>query len=126
MSFFAKRQVMSSKADMPSLTDRDLLVAMANDMTAVNQEPMKLRESDAIEIWIARWLRVPLKVLVGRYQCDSRRLYEIWWGERFPRSRAMAEAEFRARYPGLADRTSYGYKRIPRDSPGEGQLGLFE
>ncbi len=110
---------------MPYRADPNLLTSMAGEITA-NREPTRLREADAIAIWIARWLRVPLKVLTGRYQCDSRRLYEIWWGERFPGSRAKAEAEFRARYPSLADRTSYGYRRIPRDRPGEGQLGFFE
>lgn len=85
-----------------------------------------LKEADAIEIWIARWLRVPLKVLVSRYDCDSRRLYEVWWGERHPASRAKAEAEFRRRHPGLADRTSYGYRRIPRAATSENQMGLFE
>lgn len=111
---------------MPFLSDPNLLVPTVCDTSTSNRAPTRLRESDAIEIWIARWLRLPLKVLVGRYQCDSRRLYEIWWGERFPGSQAKAEAEFRNRYPGLADRTSYGYRRIPRDRPGEGQLGFFE
>ncbi|MGE0854644.1 MAG: hypothetical protein AB7E80_09040 [Hyphomicrobiaceae bacterium] len=88
--------------------------------------PTRLAEKDAIEIWIARWLRVPLKVLVSRYGCDPRRLYEVWWGERFPGSRGKAEEQFRSRYPGLTDRTSYGYRRIPRDGGTEGQLTLFE
>jgi len=117
---------MSSKADMSSLTNSNLLVPTICEPSSSNREPVRLREADAIEIWIARWLRVPLKVLIGRYHCDSRRLYEVWWGERFAASRAKAEAEFRIRYPGLADRTSYGYRRIPRDRPGDGQLGFFE
>lgn len=89
-------------------------------------EGRPLREADAIEIWIARWLRVPVKELSARMVCDSRRLYAVWWGERFPASRAKAEAEFRRRFPGLADRTSYGYRRIPRVAPQDGQMGLFE
>ncbi len=117
---------MSSKPDMSSLSDPNLLAPMICDTANSNRKPVALREADAIEIWIARWLRVPLKVLISRYHCDSRRLYEIWWGERFPGSRAKAEAEFRTRYPGLADRTSYGYRRIPRDRPGDGQLGFFD
>ncbi len=87
---------------------------------------LRLSEGDAVEIWIARWLRIPLKTLVARYGCDSRRLYEVWWGERFPASRKKAEAEFRRRHPGLADRISYGYRRIPRAAPEAGQMGLFE
>jgi hypothetical protein len=73
-----------------------------------------LTESDAIDIWIARWLRVPRKDLIGRYGCDSRRLYEIWWSERFPGARAKAADAFRARYPNLTDRTVFGYRRISR------------
>lgn len=117
---------MSSTTAMPSLVDTDLLTAMVAGPTTANHAATRLKEADAVEIWIARWLRVPLKTLVGRYNCDSRRLYEIWWGERFPGSRTKAEDLFRMRYPGLADRTSYGYRRIPRDRPGEGQMGLFE
>ena len=73
-----------------------------------------LTEADAVEIWIARWLRVPRKELIRRYGCDSRRLYEIWWSERFPSARSKAADVFRTRYPGLTDRTVFGYRRIPR------------
>lgn len=90
-------------------------------------KPRSIDEREAVEIWIARWLRVPVKSLIERYGCDSSRLYEIWWSERFPASRGKAEAEFRRRYPERADRTSYGYRRIPRrPSAPEGQLALFE
>ena len=78
-----------------------------------------LSEKDAIEIWIARWLRIPRKVLLARFACDSARLYEVWWGQRFPGSRARAAEEFRWRYPELADRTVFGYRRIPRNAPTE-------
>jgi hypothetical protein len=88
-----------------------------------------LTEADAVEIWIARWLRIRPKSLVQRYGCDPRRLYEIWWGERFPGARAKAEMAFRERYPGIVERTSFGYRRIPmvaEKSRGERQLGLFD
>ena len=49
-----------------------------------------LTEADAMEIWIARWLRIRRKVLMALYHCDSSRLYEIWWGDRFPASRRKA------------------------------------
>ena len=90
--------------------------------------PRPLSEADAIEIWIARWLRVRRKDLIARYGCDPRQLYAIWWGEKFPGSRARAEASFRDRHPGLTDRISFGYRRIPRGSvkEPEGQLCLFE
>ncbi len=87
-----------------------------------------LTERDAIEIWIARWLRVRPKHLAQRYNCDSRRLYEIWWGHRFPGSRRKAEQLFRERYPANVERTGFGYKRIPRVAASEErlQLKLFE
>ena len=92
-------------------------------------EPHVLCEADAIEIWIARWLRIRPKSLVARYRCDPRRLYEIWWGERFPGSRAKAEKLFRERHPGVVERTSFGYRRIPAvaDKVEEKrQLNLFD
>lgn len=90
--------------------------------------PRALTEADAVEIWIARWLRIRRKDLMQRYGCDSGRLYEIWWGERFPASLAKARQAFAVRYPGLVDRTAFGYRRIPRTpppAPGE-QLSLFD
>lgn len=90
--------------------------------------PRVLTEADAVEIWIARWLRIRPKHLRARYGCDSRRLYEIWWGERFPGSRAKAERLFRERYPGFVERTGFGYRRIPRVAAAEErrQLSLFD
>ena len=52
-----------------------------------------LTEDDAIAIWIARWLKIRPSVLVKRYGCDPRRLYEIWEETRFPGSRGRALAE---------------------------------
>ena len=49
-----------------------------------------LTEDDAVQIWIARWLKIRPKDLVRRYVCDPRRLYEIWEGTRFPGSRGKA------------------------------------
>lgn len=85
-----------------------------------------LTEADAIEIWIARWLRVRPIDLVRRYQCDSRRLYDIWWGKAFPAARKRAEQAFLERYPGAADRTAFGYRRIPRGGADPRQGSLFE
>jgi hypothetical protein len=86
-----------------------------------------LTEADAVDIWIARWMRIRRKDLVARYRCDPRRLYEIWWGERFPRSRETAAKVFGERFPGLVERTSFGYRRIPRTParPEGRQLDLF-
>lgn len=111
--------MLPSPADALLATEPDALAPAAHTFTGIT-------EADAVEIWIARWLRIPLKSLIARYRCDSRRLYEIWWSERHPGSRARAEIEFRRRYPALADRTSYGYRRIPRVHASAAQLGLFK
>ncbi|MGE0627131.1 MAG: hypothetical protein AB7O43_04850 [Hyphomicrobiaceae bacterium] len=85
-----------------------------------------LTEADAIDIWIARWLRIRRKDLLMRYGCDPRRLYEIWEEQRFAGSRAKAIVLFQERYPTLIDRIDYGrHKRIPRTIHPD-QLGLFE
>jgi hypothetical protein len=84
-----------------------------------------LNEKDAIDIWISRWLRIPLKELLARYGCDSRRLYEIWWGDRFPLSRRKATDLFRQLHPDRAERTDFGYRRIPRGSVDASQPDLF-
>lgn len=95
---------------------------------APRQPPHRpLTEADAVEIWIARWLRMRRKDLAERYGCDPKRLYEIWWGQRFPASRTKAAELFRSRYPGLVERTAFGYRRIPRQpqaAPGD-QPDLF-
>jgi hypothetical protein len=85
-----------------------------------------LSEADAIDIWIARWLRVRRKDLIARYACDPRRLYEIWEEVRFPGTRGKAIELFRERHPGLVDRIDYGrHRRIPRAVHPD-QLSLFE
>ncbi len=86
-----------------------------------------LTEADAVDIWIARWLRIRRKDLIARYGCDPRRLYEIWEETRFPGSRAKAAELFAARHPGLIDRIDFGpHRRIPRRPPPELQPGLFD
>lgn len=85
-----------------------------------------LTESDAIDVWIARWLRARRTDLCRRFSCDPRRLYEIWEGTRFPNSREKAWAVFQARYPNLTDRVdSSPHRRIPRGRHPD-QLTLFE
>jgi hypothetical protein len=85
-----------------------------------------LTEKDAIDIWIARWLRVRRKDLLLRYGCDPRRLYEVWEGVRFPQSRAKALAEFEHRFPGLMDRVDSSlHKRLALRSAHPDQLELF-
>jgi hypothetical protein len=87
----------------------------------------RLTETDAVDIWIARWLRIRRKDLLIRYGCDPRRLYEVWEGTRFPASRDKALGLFRERYPALVDRVDYGpHRRIPRGVSSDLQPSLFE
>ena len=90
--------------------------------------PGRITASDAVDIWILRWLNVRRKDILARYGCDPRRLYEIWWEERFVGSRKRAMELFRTRYPEIAHRVDYGpYKRIARVGVDEErQLRLFE
>jgi hypothetical protein len=86
----------------------------------------QIREDEAVEIWIARWLRVRRKDILARYGCDPRRLYDIWEGKRFPASRDKALAAFTERWPELLDRVDTSpHRRIPRPGPDESQLPLF-
>lgn len=85
-----------------------------------------LNEDDAIDIWMARWLRIRPKDLIRRYQCDPRRLYEIWAGDTFPGSRQKALARFKRKYPALLDRIDPGHHRRVSKGPGPDQLSLFE
>ena len=86
-----------------------------------------ITESDAVDIWIARWLRVRRIEILRRYDCDPRRLYEIWEGRRFPESRERARKVFESRYPELIDRIDFGNHRvIPRSNNAPGQLNLFD
>ena len=88
--------------------------------------PRVLSEKDAIEIWIARWLRVRRKDILARFDCDPRRIYEIWEGVRFPASRAKALAEFSTRYPQLAGHIDASHhKRLPVRAKSPDQLSLF-
>lgn len=85
-----------------------------------------LTEADAIDVWIGRWLRARRIDLCRRYQCDPRRLYEIWEGLRFPAAREKAWHILQERYPGLTDRVDPGqHRRIPRGRHPD-QLMLFE
>ena len=90
---------------------------------ALAQRP--LTEADAIDIWIARWLRIRRKDLVRRYACDPRRLYEVWEGARFPAARAKALEVFETRYPSLLDRVDFGPHRRHVRTPHPDQLSMF-
>jgi hypothetical protein len=97
------------------------------DPAAHRPPQRRLTEADAIDIWIARWLRIRRKDLLARYGCDPRRLYEIWEEQRFPGSRAKALQVLQHRHPGLVDRIDPGpHRRIPRRLPPQLQPGLFD
>jgi hypothetical protein len=106
---------------------QDRVLSMQSLPLAPSPPKRPLTETDAVDIWIARWLRIRRKDLLARYRCDPRRLYEIWQGERFPGSRAKALEVFAERFPGLLDRVDFGrHRRIPRAVPAELQPRLFD
>jgi len=88
----------------------------------------KLSETDAIDLWIARWLRLRPKDIVARYDCDARRIYEVWEGRLYPASREAARARFERDYGALAGQTDFSpHRRISRARPDpEHQPDLFE
>ena len=104
----------------------ELPSAMKAQEVRIQGVPKPLTEVDAVDIWIARWLRIRRKDLLARYGCDPRRLYEVWEESRFPGARAKAIEIFRQRHPGLVDRIDYGrHQRISRTVHPD-QLALFE
>lgn len=102
-------------------------MAPAADVAHAERPSGRLTEADAIDIWIARWLRIRRKDLIRRYGCDPRRIYEIWEGTRFPAAREKALARFLSEHPELSDRVDFGrHRRIPRKPDPEQQLTLFD
>ena len=95
---------------------------------SVNRPPVRaLSEADAVEIWIARWLRIRRKDLVAKYGCDPRRIYEVWEGRKHPASRGKALEAFKSQYPSLMDRVDFGqHRRVPRAIENPAQLALFD
>ncbi len=83
----------------------------------------RLTEADAIDIWIARWLRIRRKDLIDRYGCDPRRLYEVWEGTRSPGSREKALVRFAAlptsrrahRFWPASAHSALGFSRVQGD-----------
>jgi hypothetical protein len=99
------------------------LAFLTSPPAAVARRP--LTEDDAVDIWIARWLNIRRRDLIRRYECDPRRLYEIWEGSKFPAARDKALDLFARRYPTLLDRVDFGpHRRVPREIH-PGQLSLF-
>jgi hypothetical protein len=116
--------VATSENECSSAPAEDWVAGINPGMTATHTR-RPLTEDDAVDIWIARWLRVRPKELVRRYQCDPRRLYEIWEETRFPGARGKALVLLRARYPYLETRIDPGPHRRISLQPDPRQLHLF-
>lgn len=113
----------SSFAMQPALFSQQT----AKPGTSANARKTRLTEDDAVDVWIARWLHVRRKNILARYGCDSRRLYEIWTGEKHPGAKAKARKKLLTTRPELADRIDFGdHRRIPRGPDPERQLALFD
>ncbi len=98
----------------------------AEPKAAIPPPSRALTEADAIELWLARWLKTPRKVILARYACDARRIYEVWEGLRFPGSRAKALDRLRELHPALPTQIDISHhRRIPRGTH-PSQLSLFE
>lgn len=101
----------------------------SNKQRAIDQRPShpkrRLTEGDAVRIWIARARRLKVRDIATEMGCDTRRLYEIWTGARFPAAREKAIAELRQSAPALAESIRLlPHLTISRAVP-EGQLDLF-
>lgn len=119
-------KVRESQIIMPAVS---LFQTVSNEnIAAVPRQPKRaLSEKDAVDIWIARWLRIRRKDILQRYGCDPRRIYEIWEGVKHPASRSKALTRFESEYPALMDRVDFGgHQRIPRNEVSPDQLTLFD
>lgn len=118
-----KRTKPMSEVTSPSLIDEQPSPAGSDRRPA----GARLTEADAIDIWIARWLRIRRKDILARYGCDPRRIYEIWAEETFIGSRAKALAAFAERFPGLQDRIDTSrHRKLARPGVADTQLKLFD
>lgn len=72
-------------------------------------------EDQAIEIWIAKWLGVPVQKLIQKYDgCNNWRFYEVFQEDQNAGSRQKAERIFFEMYPdkiGKVDTTAHVPKR---------------
>jgi hypothetical protein len=107
-------------------TPECLMPVMFLDSPPAKVARRPLTEVDAIDIWVARWLRVPRKELLRRYACDPRRLYEIWEGTQFPESRAKALERLAQKHPWLRERIDPGAHRRIAKTPHPDQMRLFD
>lgn len=80
-------------------------------VAALDQRPTRLAERDAIEIWHARWFKIPHAKICRRYNMDSRRIYEVWEEKTFIGSRQKAWALLVEKHPEHSDRIDNGRHR---------------
>lgn len=99
--------------------------AFSSSVPPLAPRHVRLTEADAVDIWIARWLKVRRKDVIARYNCDARRIYEVWTGERFPAARDKAWKIFNERFPGLGDRVDASPHRTIHRGQDPAQLALF-
>ena len=121
--------VLPSPPPQPSPTrgegDQPFAQASPRSKAAGSRPRGRLTEADAVRIWIARARRLKVRDIAAELGCDTRRLYEIWTGARFPAAREKAIAELRETAPALADSIRLlPHLTISRAIP-EGQLELF-
>jgi hypothetical protein len=101
----------------------DTLFPLAN----VSERNSTIGEEQAIEIWLARWLKVPRRELLARYGCDPRRIYEIWEGRRFIGSREKALKRLAELHWDLASSLDTSlHRRFPKSGAAPSQLALFD
>lgn len=100
-------------------------LAFSSLASASRPRPVRLTEADAIDIWIARWMKLRRKDVVARYACDPRRIYEVWTGTRFPAARDKAWKQFNERFPGLGDRVDASPHRTIHRGHDPNQLPLL-
>ena len=91
---------------------------------------MSFTRKQALEIWHARWLKIPIKSLVPQYAADPRRFYEVWEEQVHPGTRMEAFADFQAKYPSTARNVSpdphVPTRHVVTRETDKNQLGLFD
>jgi len=121
-----KPAIQPGTKDNRSKESRVLLFDHRSTRPRVKGADGRLSADDAVDIWIARWLRVRPKDLIERYGCDPRRLYEIWAEDKFAGSRDRAMERLRKNHPGLTDRIDFGpHRRISMTVEADLQPDLF-
>jgi hypothetical protein len=94
-------------------------------MAARGKGSRRLSEEDAIQLWIARAARVKVRELTQRYGVDSRRLYEVWTEQRWPKAREKALERLKAERSPLAVSARLSRHRTISTTVPPEQLSMF-